>query len=192
MARNNRERIFETEMLTHYKAVYNFLARMCGNGADAADLSQETFARAFLKIEQYEPGTNARAWLFRLAHNLFINDYRKKSRRGETELDERVAYNQRDESNAMAGFTDLRIAGAMEKDFSDPIVKAMALLRDDQRAIVIMADLYDFSEKDIAEAMQLNLNTVKSTTRRARIALIKQLSAYAEDTYGIVNTRNLG
>lgn len=192
MARNNRERIFETEMLGHYKAVYNFLARMCGNGADAADLSQETFARAYLKIEQYEPGTNAKAWLFRVAHNLFINDYRKKSRRGETELDERVAYNQRDESHSMAGFSDLRIAGAMEKDFSDPIVRAMTLLRDDQRAIIIMADLYDFSEKDIAEAMELNLNTVKSTTRRARIALIKQLSVYAEDTYGIVNTRNLG
>ena len=192
MARNNRERVFETEMLGHYKAVYNFLARMCGNTTDAADLSQETFARAYLKIEQYEPGTNARAWLFRVAHNLFINSYRKKSRRGERELDERVAYNQRDESHAMAGFSDMRIAGAMDKDFSDPIVKAMALLRDDQRAIVIMADLYDFSEKDISEAMGLKLNTVKSTTRRARIALIKQLSAYAEDNYGIVNTRNLG
>jgi len=165
---------------------------MCGNGADAADLTQETFVRAYVKIDQYEPGTNARAWLFRLAKNLFINDYRKKSRRGETELDERVAYNQRDETNAMAGFSDLRIAGAMEADFSDEIVKAMALLKDNNRAIIIMADLYDFSEKEIAKAMDLNLNTVKSTTRRARLALIRQLAGYAEDTYGIVNTRNLG
>lgn len=192
MARNTRERVFETEMLQHYKAVFNFLSRMCGSTSDAADLTQETFARAYVKIEQYEPGTNARAWLFRLGHNLFINEYRKRTRRGEQELDERVAYNQRDESHALAGFSDLRISGAMDRDFSDPIVKAMALLRDDQRAIVIMADLYDFSEKDIAEALELNLNTVKSTTRRARIALIKQLSVYAEDTYGIVNTRNLG
>lgn len=192
MARNTRERIFETEMLEHYQVVYNFLFRMCGNSASAADLTQETFARAFIKIDQYEPGTNARAWLFRLAQNLFINDYRKKARRGETELDERVAYNQRDEGHSMAGFADLRIAGAMDQDFSDPIVKAMTFLKDEQRAIIIMADLYDFSEKEIAKAMDLNLNTVKSTTRRARIALIKQLSVYAEDTYGIVNTRNLG
>jgi RNA polymerase sigma-70 factor (ECF subfamily) len=68
----------------------------------------------------------------------------------------------------------------------------MALLKDDNRAIIIMADLYDFSEKEIAKAMDLNLNTVKSTTRRARLALIRQLATYAEDTYGIVNTRNLG
>ncbi len=192
MARNTRERIFQTEMLQHYQIVYNFLFRMCGNGADAADLVQETFARAYVKIEQYEPGTNARAWLFRLAQNLFINDYRKRNRRGETELDERAAYNQRDEGHAMAGFSDLRIAGAMDQDFSDPIVKAMTFLKDEQRAIIIMADLYDFSEKDIADATGLNLNTVKSTTRRARIALIRQLATYAADTYGIVNTRNLG
>ncbi len=192
MALDNRERIFKLEMQEHYQIVYNFLARMCGNGADAADLTQETFVRAYVKIDQYEPGTNARAWLFRLAKNLFINDYRKKTRRGETELDERVAYNQRDEGHAMAGFSDLRISGAMDQDFSDEIVKAMALLKDDNRAIIIMADLYDFSEKEIAKAMDLNLNTVKSTTRRARIALIKRLQGYAENTYGIVNTRNLG
>jgi RNA polymerase sigma-70 factor (ECF subfamily) len=192
MARNTRERIFETEMLEHYQVVDNFLFRMCGNGADAADLTQETFARAYVKIDQYEPGTNARAWLFRLGQNLFINEYRKRTRRGETELDERTAYNQRDEGHSMAGFTDLRIAGALDQDFSDQIVKAMAFLKDDQRAIIIMADLYDFSEKEIAEAMDMKLNTVKSTTRRARLALIKQLSAYAVDTYGIVNTRNLG
>jgi len=192
MTRNPRERIFETEMLEHYAVVFNFLSRMCGNGADAADLVQETFARAYVKIDQYEPGTNARAWLFRLAKNLFINEYRKKTRRGETELDERIAYNRRDEGHSMAGFADLRIAGAMDQDFSDPIVKAMTFLKDDQRAIIIMADLYDFSEKEIAKAMDMNLNTVKSTTRRARLALIERLAGYAEDTYGIVNTRNLG
>jgi len=191
MTRNPRERIFETEMLEHYAVVFNFLSRMCGNGADAADLVQETFARAYVKIDQYEPGTNARAWLFRLAKNLFINEYRKKTRRGETELDERIAYNRRDEGHSMAGFADLRIAGAMDQDFSDPIVKAMTFLKDDQRAIIIMADLYDFSEKEIAKAMDMNLNTVKSTTRRARLALIERLAGYAEDTYGIVNTRNL-
>ena len=192
MTLDTRERIFKLEMQEHYCIVYNFLARMCGNPADAADLTQETFVRAYKKLDHYEEGTNARAWLFRLAKNLFINDYRKKTRRGEQELDERIAYNRRDETSAMAGFSDLRIAGAMDADFSDEIVRAMALLRDDQRAIVIMADLYDFSEKEIEKVMNLKLNTVKSTIRRARLALIRQLAAYAEQTYGIVNTRNLG
>ena len=193
MALDTRERIFRVEMQEHYPIVFNFLARMCGNTADAADLTQETFVRAYQKLDHYEEGTNARAWLFRMAKNLFINEYRKKVRRGEQELDERVAYNQRDESRAIAGFADLRIAGAMDKDFSDEMVRAMALLRDDQRAVIIMADLYDFSEKEIQKAMKIEkLNTVKSTIRRARIALIQQLKAYAEENYGILNTRNLG
>ena len=192
MARTTREHVFEAELLVHYQVVYNFLLRMTGNGSDAADLTQETFARAYLKVDYYESGTNARAWLFCLARNLFINDYRKRKRSGEQELDERSAYQYRDETSPMAGFADLRIAGALDKDFSDPIMRAMTLLNDKQRAIVLMADLYDFAEKEIAEAMELPLNTVKSVTRRARIALIKQLQGHAESTFGIVNTRNLG
>ena len=74
MALDNRERTFKLEMQEHYQIVYNFLYRMCGNGADAADLTQETFVRAYVKIDQYESGTNARSWLFRLAKNLFIKE----------------------------------------------------------------------------------------------------------------------
>jgi RNA polymerase sigma-70 factor (ECF subfamily) len=192
MLRTHRDRVFEAEVLPHYRVVYNFLLRMSGNGSDAADLTQETFARAYVKIDHYTAGTNGRAWLFRLARNLFINDYRKRKRRGEEELCERLTYHTRDADHPMAGFADLRLAGALDRDFSDPILRAMALLSDKQRSILLMADLYDFAEKEIAEAMQLPLNTVKSVTRRARIALIKQLSGYAEQTFGIVNTRNLG
>jgi RNA polymerase sigma-70 factor (ECF subfamily) len=192
MARNMREQVYESELLVHYRVVYNFLLRMTGNESDAADLTQETFVRAYVKIDHYEAGTNARAWLFCLARNLFINDYRKRKRRGEQELEERSAYQYRDTESPMAGFADLRIAGALDRDFSDPIMRAMSLLNDKQRAIVLMADLYDFAEKEIAEAMDMPLNTVKSVTRRARIALIKQLQGYAETSFGIVNTRNLG
>lgn len=192
MARNMREQVYESELLVHYRVVYNFLLRMTGNESDAADLTQETFVRAYVKIDHYEAGTNARAWLFCVARNLFINDYRKRKRRGEQELEERSAYQYRDTENPMAGFADLRIAGALDRDFSDPIMRAMSLLNDKQRAIVLMADLYDFAEKEIAEAMDMPLNTVKSVTRRARIALIKQLQGYAETSFGIVNTRNLG
>ena len=192
MSRNPREQVYESELLVHYRVVYNFLLRMAGNPTDAADLTQETFVRAYLKVDHYRAGTNARAWLFCLARNLFINDYRKRKRRGEQELEERTAYQYRDTENPMAGFTDLRIAGALERDFSDPIMRAMALLTDKQRAIVLMADLYDFAEKEIAEAMDMPLNTVKSVTRRARIALIKRLQGYAESSFGILNTRNLG
>ena len=91
--------------------------------------------RAYVKIDHYEAGTNARAWLFCVARNLFINDYRKRKRRGEQELEERSAYQYRDTGSPMAGFADLRIAGALDRDFSDPIMRAMSLLNDKQRAI---------------------------------------------------------
>ncbi len=165
---------------------------MTGQPSDAADLTQETFARAYVKLDLYDFDTNARAWLFCLARNLFLNDYRKRKRRGESELDERTAYHLRDTGSSLAGFADLRISGALDRDFSDQVLRAMTRLDDRQRAIVLMADLYDFAEREIAEAMEMPLNTVKSVTRRARIALFKQLSHYAEATFGIVNTRNLG
>ncbi|MEL6273609.1 MAG: sigma-70 family RNA polymerase sigma factor [Bacteroidota bacterium] len=192
MARNERDQIFELEMIVHYKSVYNFLFRLTGNETEASDLVQDTFARAYQKLDLYHQGTNARAWLFSIAHNLFINEWRKKGRRNETELDERVAYNLVDESNSMASFDDLRKEGALAQDFSDQVVKALSTLNPEQRAIIIMADLYDFSEKEIAKAMDQNLNTIKSRTHRARLKLIKQLSTYAEGAYGLTNTRNLG
>lgn len=192
MARSKQyRRIFNEELVVQYQAVYRFLLRMCGNEADANDLTQDTFERAYRKIEQFQPGTNGRAWLYRIAQNLFINQYRKTVRRGEQPLeDEREAYHRRDESRALAAFADLRASGALDADFYDPVVRALALLTDEQRAIILMSDLQDFAEKEIAEALELNLNTVKGKIRRARIALIKRLGGYAEDNYGIVNTRN--
>ncbi|MEL6804930.1 MAG: sigma-70 family RNA polymerase sigma factor, partial [Bacteroidota bacterium] len=160
MERNERNRLFELEIIDHYKAVYNFLLRLSGNETDAVDLTQEAFARAFAKLHLYEPGTNARAWLFRIAHNLFINKVRKDNRRQEDELDEITAYQRRDTSHGLGGFQDLRQAGALDRDFSDEVNLALNRLPEDQRVVLLMADLYDFSEKEIAETLKLNLNTV--------------------------------
>lgn len=192
MARNERDQIFELEMIVHYKTVYNFLLRLTGNETEASDLVQDTFVRAYRKLHLYELGTNARAWLFSIGHNLFINAWRKKGRRNETELDERIAYQLVDKGNSMAAFADLREDGILEQDFSDPVIRALSTLSPNQRAIIIMADLYDFSEKEIAETMGEKLNTIKSRTHRARLKLIKQLKVYAESTYGVSTSRNLG
>lgn len=191
MARQIREQIFHTEMVPHYRAVYNFLTRMAGSAADGADLTQETFARAFVKLDGYAEGTNAKAWLFKIGYNLFVNDYRKQVRRATDELDERIAYGKRDEAHALARFSDLRVEGS-EEDFTDPIMKALGTLKPLQRSVIIMSDLYDYSEKEIMDVTGLKHNTVKSTIRRARIELIKLLESYAGREFGIVNTRNLG
>lgn len=192
MVRNEHDQIFELEMIVHYKSVYNFLLRLTGNEADADDLVQDTFVRAYRKLDTYTVGSNARAWLFTIAHNLFINAWRKKNRRNETEMDERIAYQQVDESNALVAFDDLRKEGVLEQNFSDAVVAALAQLNENQRSIIIMADLYDYSEKEISKAMGVTLNTIKSRTRRARLKMIDLLGNYAEGTYGVSTNRKLG
>ncbi|MEM7572611.1 MAG: sigma-70 family RNA polymerase sigma factor [Bacteroidota bacterium] len=190
MERNERIQIFELEMMDHYKTVYNFLLRLSGNETDAVDLTQETYARAYQKLHLYQEGTNARAWLFRIAHNLFINSVRKQSKRKEEQLDEREAYQRQDDSRSLGTFQDLRQAGALDRDFSDEVSLALNRLPEDQRVVVLMADLYDFSEKEIAEVLKLKLNTVKSRTHRARLKLINILRTFAGQEYGIRSTRN--
>ena len=190
-----RDELFNSEMLVHYKAVFTYLVRMTRCESTASDLTQDTFARAYVKLEQYTPGTYARAWLLKVAQNVFINEYRKSTRRGEQSLEdnERLAYNLRDEAHPMAGFADLRASGMITGgDFGDEVTAALARLTDEQRSILIMSNLMDIPGEEIAQSLGMPLNTVKGKIRRARLALIEVLSDYAAATYGIHNTRNLG
>lgn len=192
MERNERDRIFEVEMIGHYQVVFNYLLRLTGNETEACDLVQDTFDRAFRKLETYTVGTNARAWLFTIAHNLFVNAWRKKNRRNETEMDERIAFQRADESNPMVAFEDLRREGLLDQGLSDDVVRALEQLNEAQRSVILMADYYDYTEKEISKITGENLNTVKSRTHRARLKLIRLLDQYAASTYGVTTSRNLG
>lgn len=180
------ERTYYVEILPCYNSVYDFLLRMSGNSSDAADLTQDTFARAFQKIETYTLGTNPRAWLCRIAHNLFINQYRKRSRRGEQSLEEHDIYQRRSQGHAMSDFTDPQFDG---DGFSDEVVNAIACLKETPRAILLLADVHDFSMKDIALAMECKESTVKSILHRTRIKLAELLKGFADKEYGIINMR---
>ena len=81
---NGPRRIFEAEMNPHLDALYRNGLRLTGNANDAEDLLQDTYLRAYRFFYQYQPGTNAKAWLFRIMNTVFLNDYRRKSRQGET------------------------------------------------------------------------------------------------------------
>ena len=76
--------LFESEMNPHLDALYRNALRLTGNANDAEDLLQDTYLRAYRFFHQYQPGTNAKAWLFRIMNTVFLNEYRKKSRQGET------------------------------------------------------------------------------------------------------------
>ena len=205
MSRHTEQRrIFETEMIPHRDVVYRYLLFKSGSEADAKDLCQETFTRAYVKIDKYREGTHAKAWLLTIATNLFINFVRSRKRRATSELDERVVFGQIDDSNAFAtydedlsddlsrGEIEVVDADLFNLDVGDELRRALALLSPEARAILLMSDLLDYSEKEIAEHFGLNLNTVKGKIRRSRLATIRRTDTFAEEKYGIITTRNLG
>ncbi len=189
MLEKERNRIFETEMIIHYKSVYNFLLRLCGNIEQAENLTQDTFARAFTKLEKYMVGTSARSWLFKVGYNLFVSDYRKRQKQGKTNLNDGLDYGQDEREEDSVDFSlEPEMLGNV---FSDEVQQALLGLPPKQREILLRADLFDFTEKELADELGLTLNTVKSRTRRARINMIKSLQGFAKFQYGISNTRNL-
>lgn len=180
--------IFEQEILTELDSLFNFAYYLTGNESDADDLVQDTMLRAFRAIATYQQGTNARAWLFKIAKNHFINDYRKRTRKPQTvDLEEANSYNLRDMDARASDYPDLRI-DLIERQLGDEIKMALEALPVDFRVVLIMADLEDFQYEEIAEILDLKLNTVRSRLRRARAKLADQLETYAE-SLGYTNYR---
>ncbi len=169
---------FVEDASVHMDALYGAALRMTHNSADAEDLIQETFLRAFRAYERFEAGTNLRAWLFRILTNTFINSYRAKQRRpqetdlGETEdlyLYKRV------------GSFDASMAGKSAEDelfelvTDERVTEALRDLPDHFRLPVILSDLQGLSYKEIAEVLDVPIGTVMSRLHRGRKALQKAL-----------------
>ena len=181
---------FETEALSYLDALYRTGLRMTRSEADAEDLVQETYIRAFRFREQFTPGTNLKAWLFRILTNTFINTYRRKQAQPEfTEL-EGV-----DEFSLYRRMSDLRAASSApepEKEFLDGIVDtevkaALAELPEKFRSVVLL-DVEGFSYKEIAEMLGIPIGTVMSRLHRGRKFLQKRLLEHAQE-HGIAAVR---
>jgi RNA polymerase sigma-70 factor (ECF subfamily) len=170
-----KHRAFEKEALPHSSLLYNYALRMTNNTADAEDLLQETFLKAYRFWDQYEQGTNIRAWLFRILKNSFINRYRKESKEPET-----VDFN-----DVQNYYTVLK-GGAAEKEqnwfaglLTDDVAKAIADLPDDFRTVVILCDIEGLTYEEIADFVSVPLGTVRSRLHRGRKLLREKLVAYA-------------
>jgi RNA polymerase sigma-70 factor (ECF subfamily) len=175
---------FADTCLPHQGELYGVAMRICRDPDTAKDLVQETLLRAMVAWASFEPGSNVRAWLFRILTNSFINGYRKRRRhqRFATERpgDALAALYGRDRD-----CTDDLEEALCDEELSDEVQQALAKLGPDYRDVVERADLRGEKYKDIADALHVPIGTVMSRLFRARRVLEGELSAYAARDYGI-------
>ncbi|MDP2894996.1 MAG: sigma-70 family RNA polymerase sigma factor [bacterium] len=177
--RETRRDEFERVALVHLDLLYNSALRMTGNMADAEDLVQETFVRAYRFFARFRTGSNCKAWLFRIMKNLFINGLRKKSRQPLTLGFDEIQRNGDAECEFPAGASDMELDPDLDKLVEDDVKKALESLPPGYRMAVILSDISGFNYREIAEIMETPIGTVRSRLSRARTALQGKLHALA-------------
>ena len=180
---------FAEQAMPLMSSLYSGALRMTRNPADADDLVQETYLRAFRGFGGFQEGTNLKAWMYRILTNTYINSYRAKQRRpDETDLDEvEDLYLYRRLGGLEAARSGRSAEDELMDTFSEAEVKtAIEELPENFRMAVLLADVEGFSYKEIAEILDIPIGTVMSRLHRGRKALQKALYDYAV-THGLAD-----
>ena len=180
LATDARDRVrFEEEALELSDQVYQVARRLTGSREEADDLVQETFARAFRAWRSFEPGTNLRAWLFRILTNLNIDRGRKIQRTPDSQPLEETdyfLYNKLEETTGDGNPDERRV---VERLSQNDAVTALADLPHDFRDVVLLVDLADFTYSDAAQILDIPIGTVMSRLHRGRRILKQSLAESA-------------
>lgn len=175
--------LFESQALQYMDQLYAAAMRMTRNPADAADLVQETYVKAYQAFGQFEQGTNLKAWLYRIQTNTFINIYRKNQRNHYQGTIDDLEDWQLGGAESLTQSTSTRSAEAEAIDhLPDSAVKdALQAVPEDFRMVVYYADVEGFSYQEIADIMKTPVGTVMSRLHRGRRLLRELLADYARD-----------
>ncbi|TAE00622.1 MAG: sigma-70 family RNA polymerase sigma factor [Bacteroidetes bacterium] len=178
-SQQEKHMVFNKEMMPHIDSMYNFAFKLTLSEYDAKDLVQETYLKAFRFIDSFEQGTNAKAWLFKIMKNNFINDFRKKSKQpAQIDYHEvESVYNSEDIDENIT--IDLRTESVQDL-IGDEISNAINSLATDFRMVIILCDLEGFTYEEMAKILDIPVGTVRSRLHRARFILKQKLKLYAE------------
>jgi RNA polymerase sigma-70 factor (ECF subfamily) len=172
---------FEAEALVHADALYGAALRMTRDRADAEDLLQETFLKAYRAYPRFEEGTNLRAWLFRILTNTYISTYRSRQRAPQLsdidDVEDLYLYRRLTASGMSRSAED----AALERLTAPEVLTALDELPEQFRLAVLLSDVEQFSYKEIAEITDVPIGTVMSRIHRGRKLLQKALAPYAAE-----------
>jgi RNA polymerase sigma-70 factor, ECF subfamily len=170
---------FEREAMIHLDALMRTARRMAKSETDAEDLVQETMLKAYRFFDKFEEGTNCKAWLFKIMTNIFINNYRSRSKAPQSiaveDVDDGFLYGQL-AKNPSVNNPETEF---FSKIFDDDVKSAISDLPEDFRIVVVLSFLEGFSYQEIADITGLQIGTVKSRLHRGRKLLQKALLDYA-------------
>lgn len=176
-----RKKRFERDALQYMNQLYAAALRYTRNPEDAQDLVQDTYAKSYTSFHQFEPGTNLKAWLYRVLTTTFINTYRKDQRRPQTSDSEmedwQIAEAASHTSDQGKSTEDVVLENLPDSD----IKRALAEIPEEFRMAVYLADVEGFSYKEIAEIVGVPSGTVMSRLHRGRKQLREKLTDYARE-----------
>lgn len=171
--------VFDNEFMPHIDSMYNFAYRLTYDEDDSKDLVQDTYLKAYRFINSFQKGTNAKAWLFRILKNSFINEFRKKSKEPAKVDYQDVEGYYNSERTEKSITTDLRV-DTIKNMMGDEISNALNALDVDFRTVIILCDLEGFTYEEMAKILDIPIGTVRSRLHRARNLLKEKLQSYAK------------